>query len=202
MSSSPAAMLDRDVALATAFDGTVLRRLTAADAEAFAAHVAGDLAHLAEHLPWPAVTADAAGAAKWLAAYERGEGGRVAAGGVWHDDGLIGGGVLLHHDPAQASVELGAWVTTGAEGRGVATAACRALLAAAREDLEVERVVWQCATGNTRSRRLAEKLGFVHEGTLRSSAVLRGERLDLDVLSLVGAEIDCAADRGSPELPG
>ena len=43
---------------------------------------------------------------------------------------------------------------------------------------------------NTRSRRLAERLGFQHEGTLRSNYVLRGERLDTDVLSLVGAELD------------
>lgn len=56
-------------------------------------------------------------------------------------------------------------------------------------------MIWQTATANVRSRRLAERLGFVHEGTLRSSSVLRGERLDLDLdlLSLVSAEIDRTA---------
>ena len=39
------------------------------------------------------------------------------------------------------------------------------------------------------SRGLAERLGFRHEGTLRSAYVLRGERYDLDVLSLVGDEL-------------
>ncbi|HEV3001860.1 MAG TPA: GNAT family protein [Solirubrobacteraceae bacterium] len=192
--SSPA-VLEDGTALETGLDGIVLRRLTPADAEPFAAHIARDLEHVGEHLPWPWVTADAEGAARWLAAYEAREGGRVVAAGAWHGDALVGGGVLFFHDPATAVVELGVWTTAPAEGRGVATAACRALLAAAREELAVERVVWQSSTRNPRSRRLAEKLGFVHEGTLRSSYVLRGERLDVDVLSLVGAEIDRAAGR-------
>jgi hypothetical protein len=35
-------------------------------------------------------------------------------------------------------------------------------------------------------------LGFQYEGTLRSAYVLRGERYDMDVLSLVGADLDAA----------
>ena len=60
----------------------------------------------------------------------------------------------------------------------------------------VERIEWCAVTGNTRSRRLAEKLGFKHEGTRRSDYVLRGERLSTDILSLVGEEIDQAVARG------
>ncbi len=123
-------------------------------------------------------------------AYERREEGRVVALGAWDGDTLLGGGVLFHHDPEGANVELGIWIVTAAEGRGLATAICRTLLEQARRDLGAERVVWQSAVGNLRSRRLAEKLGFVYEGTARSVLPLRGQRLDLDVLSLVGAELD------------
>lgn len=170
--------------------GVELRRLGSADADAFAAHVAGDLEHLGEHLPWPALTRDPSGAADWLGAYERQEEGRVLAAGAWQGDALVGGGVLFRHDPDAAAVELGIWMVTGSEGRGLAGAVCRTLLAVARRDLRAERVAWNCTTGNARSRRLAERLGFVFEGTLRSSYVLRGRRLDIDVLSLVGAELD------------
>lgn len=173
--------------------GLSLRRLTALDADAFAAHVAADLDHLGEHLPWPAVTDEPTGAADWLGAYERREEGRIVAAGAWDGDELAGGGVLFHHDPGQATVELGIWVVTGHEGRGSASAICRALLARARADLGAERVVWNCTSGNVRSRQLAERLGFFHEGTLRSSYVLRGRRLDIEVLSLVGAELDAVA---------
>ena len=73
---------------------------------------------------------------------------------------------------------------------GVARAACEALIGYARRELAVERVAWRCTTVNARSRALAERLGFRHEGTLRSAYVLRGRRYDMDLLSLVGAELD------------
>jgi hypothetical protein len=37
-----------------------------------------------------------------------------------------------------------------------------------------------------------QPLGFRYEGTLRSAYVLRDRRCDMDVLSLVGAELDAA----------
>lgn len=60
----------------------------------------------------------------------------------------------------------------------------------ARGALGVERVTWQCTAVNARSRVLAERLGFRHGGTLRGAYVLRGARYDLDVLSLVGSELE------------
>ena len=184
-------MLEMPVVLETGLPGPVtLQRITTADAVAFADHVEGDLARLREHLPWPEVTNTPDGAAEWLGHYERHENGRVDVGGVWMDDALVGGALLHHHDPESAVVEIGCWLTAAAEGGGVASAACRVLLGLARRDLAAERVEWYASTLNLRSRRLAERLGFTHEGTMRSSYVLRGDRLDTDVLSLVGAELD------------
>jgi RimJ/RimL family protein N-acetyltransferase len=78
----------------------------------------------------------------------------------------------------------------------VATAACRELMKIARRDLRVERLEWQAAVENVRSRRLAEKLGFRYEGTLRSNYILRDDRHSTDILSLIGEEIDQAVARG------
>jgi RimJ/RimL family protein N-acetyltransferase len=190
-------VLEDPVPLSTGFARPVeLRRMGSADARAFADHVAGDVERLGEHLPWPALTATAGGAEPWLERYEHGEDGRVVVGGAWAGDELLGGALLFHHDPVHANVELGCWVVAAGEGHGVAAAACRALLARARSELLVERVEWRAATGNARSRRLAERLGFSHEGTLRSSYELRGSRYDTDLFSLVGDEIDRAVAGG------
>jgi len=167
-----------------------LRRLTAADAVPFAAHIAGDLSRLGEHLPWPAATSSVDGARVWLENHELARDGRVIAVGVWDETRLVGGAVLFHHEPAAATVELGCWVVAEAEGRGIAAASCLALLELARGGLRAERVEWRTTPANTRSRRLAERLGFRYEGRLRSRYVLRDKRLDIDVLSLVGEEID------------
>jgi ribosomal-protein-serine acetyltransferase len=167
-----------------------LRTLTPRDADAFARHAAADVEHLDEHLPWARAAAEPAGAREWLESYERGEDGRVLVAGAFDGAEIVGGALLLHHDPAAKSIELGCWATSGVEGRGVARAACGALIAYARARLGVERVVWQSSTVNPRSRALAERLGFRHEGTLRSAYVLHGRRHDLDMLSLVGTELD------------
>jgi RimJ/RimL family protein N-acetyltransferase len=184
-------VLETGVVLETGLPGRVtLQRITSADAVAFADHVEGDLARLSEHLPWPELTRTPAGAAEWLGRYERREDGRVDVGGVWTGGALVGGALLHQHHPQAAIVEIGCWLTAAAEGGGVASAACRVLLGLARRDLRAERVEWHATTLNVRSRRLAERLGFTHEGTMRSSYVLRGDRLDTDVLSLVGGELD------------
>ena len=167
-----------------------LRRLTAADAAPFAAHIAGDLTRLGEHLPWPDSTSSVDGARAWLGKHDQARDGRVIAVGVWDGGELLGGADLFNHQPAAGTIEVGCWVVAAAEGRGVAAACCLELLALARTGLRAERVEWRTTPSNVRSRRLAERLGFHHEGTLRSSYVLRGARLDVDVFSLVGAEID------------
>jgi ribosomal-protein-serine acetyltransferase len=184
--------IELDVALVGVEGELRLRRLTVADARAFAAHTVADHQRLREHVPWPDRTTTVEGAERWLGAYERGEDGRVLVAGVWDAGAIVGGALLMHHDPDHGVVELGCWTVAAAEGRGVARAACVELIRVARRDLRVERVAWQCTTQNPRSRALAERLGFRHEGTLRGDYVLHGRRMDTDVLSLVGAELDRA----------
>ncbi|HKH18670.1 MAG TPA: GNAT family protein [Solirubrobacteraceae bacterium] len=170
-----------------------LRTLTPDDAEAVARHAAADLEHLRVHLRWPEPASVPAGAREWLELYARGDDGRVVVAGVLDSDEIVGGALLLHYDAEMATVELGCWAGSSVQGLGVARAACAALIAYARAELGVERIEWRCTTVNTRSRALAERLGFRHEGTLRSDFVMRGERYDSHVLSLVGAEIDAVS---------
>jgi RimJ/RimL family protein N-acetyltransferase len=177
----------------TGLPGSIrLRRLSADDAVPFAEHVAADLERLSVFLAWPARTADPDGAAAFLGQYAAQEEGRVLIAGVEADGALVAGIVLFHHDPVQATVELGCWSTSVAEGKGVVRAACREGLRVARGPVGAERVEWRTDPLNTRSRALAERLGFRYEGRLRSSYVLRGDRHDTDLLSLVGDEIDAA----------
>jgi ribosomal-protein-serine acetyltransferase len=171
---------------------TILRRLTAADAEAFAKHVRSDIERLGRYLPWPAPTSSVEGAQSWLEAYEQFRDGRVIVLGAWDGQELLGGVLLFHHDRPSAALELGCWVVASAERKGVTSAGARTLIAFARNALAVQRIEWRASTLNVASRRLAEHLGFKHEGTLRSSYVLREERLDIDVFAMVQSEIDTA----------
>jgi RimJ/RimL family protein N-acetyltransferase len=190
-------MLDEPIPLTTGYpEPVVLHKLSTADADLFAHHVAADLDHLGEHLPWPELAKTPDGARDWLAKYYRREDGRLVVGGAFAGDELLGGALLLQYDERYATVELGVWIVSQAEGKGVATAACRALIELAHGELRAERIEWQVAPENVRSRRLAEKLGFQFEGRLRSTYEYRGRRHDTEVLSLVGDEIAQAVARG------
>ncbi len=73
-----------------------------------------------------------------------------------------------------------------ARGRGVATAAVRALCqwAFAQPDLGLDLIEWRCEVGNVASSRVAEKAGFLMEGTLRARLHHRATRVDAWVGSL------------------
>lgn len=80
--------------------------------------------------------------------------------------------------------ELGYWIDAGAEGRGVAHRACRALI----DDMfgqGIARAEIRTAAHNTRSIRLAERLGFAREGTLRSALPVGPVRHDVAVFGLL-----------------
>jgi RimJ/RimL family protein N-acetyltransferase len=51
------------------------------------------------------------------------------------------------------------------------------------------RVEMRVAPGNTASRRVAEKAGFVYEGLLRNAGHVHSGRVDLEVWSLVAADL-------------
>ncbi|GAB3669680.1 hypothetical protein GCM10027589_37620 [Actinocorallia lasiicapitis] len=67
--------------------------------------------------------------------------------------------------------EVGYRVMPAARGRGAATAAVRAITNWSFAVLEVHRIRLLHATDNPASCRVAEKSGYLHEGTLRSSFV-------------------------------
>lgn len=92
-----------------------------------------------------------------------------AAGGV---------GVQLHEDVERVSAEIGYWLGEAHWGRGIATAALRAVTAHALTTLGLTRVFALPFATNAASIRVLEKAGFVCEGRLRRSAIKDGAIVD------------------------
>src|SRR3954471_24712612 len=97
--------------------------------------------------------------------------------------------VGLHFDRGRDDgiAEIGYWTAATARGRGVTTEAVAAVCAWGFATCGVQRLEWYAEVGNAASRRVAEKVGFSIEGTLRQY-LLRpgGERVDAWVGSLLG----------------
>jgi RimJ/RimL family protein N-acetyltransferase len=73
---------------------------------------------------------------------------------------------------ANRFANLGYWVRTSAMGCGVAPAAVRLVAEYAFRETDLIRLEIVCAVGNLRSQRVAEKIGAVREGVLRSRLLL------------------------------
>ena len=104
------------------------------------------------------------------------------------DGSFIGWVTFTDWDPDFRSAELGYVLTRSAWGHGYATEAARAVLTWAYDALPLNRVQSQADTRNPASARVLEKLGFVHEGTLRQDCIVDGVVSDSWVYGLLRTE--------------
>lgn len=145
--------------------------------------------YLREWLPWPDKTREVEDTARFirmsLQQFANNEG---MAAGVWIGDEL-GGGIGTHKvDWMNRKVEIGYWIAARFQGRGIVTAACRALIDHAFEELQLNRVEIHCATGNQKSCAIPKRLGFRFEGVLREAQLLHERYLDINVYSMLSRE--------------
>lgn len=87
-------------------------------------------------------------------------------------------GYVLQPDVERVSAEIGYWLGEPFWGRGIATAALRAMTRHAIARHHLTRVYALPFARNTASCRVLEKAGYTIEGRLRQSAVKDGEILD------------------------
>jgi ribosomal-protein-alanine N-acetyltransferase len=93
------------------------------------------------------------------------------------------------HDVVWPVARVGYWVKPEARGYGVAPQALRLVSRWALLDAGVERLELLAQPENVASRRVAEKVGFVREGVLRSFQELKGSRRDYVMFSLLPGDL-------------
>lgn len=101
---------------------------------------------------------------------------------------FLGGTGINQPNEAHKFFNLGYWVRTRAQNRGVASRATRLLARAVFEDLPVSRIEIIVAAGNVPSRKAAEKSGAQFEGILRNRLLITGKAHDAAMYSFVGAD--------------
>jgi RimJ/RimL family protein N-acetyltransferase len=89
----------------------------------------------------------------------------------------------------EGRAELGYVVAAWARGRGIATRALQLYARWAFETLRLERLELLVQPGNEASLALGERVGFTREGLLRSHSLVRGERKDMVMMSLLLGEL-------------
>lgn len=103
------------------------------------------------------------------------------------EDGAPIGTVGFYRGFAGGAGELGYVLASAHRGRGLAGEAAAAACAYGFENLGLERIVAWTEPGNTASRRLLERLGFLEDGTDDGSLRYRRERPQAQDSSASGA---------------
>ncbi len=165
-----------------------LRPVTEADADhLFALHSKATVLRYWDSSPWT----EPARAERFLATCrqlsEDGTGARLVLERAC-DSAFLGWCGLARYDAVHRSAALGYVLGEDAWGNGYATEAAGAVLGWAFDTLDLNRVQAETDTRNAASARVLEKLGFVHEGTLREDCVVDGEVSDSHVYGLLRKE--------------
>jgi [ribosomal protein S5]-alanine N-acetyltransferase len=99
----------------------------------------------------------------------------------------VGGiGLVLREDVERCGAEVGYWLGEPLWGKGIATAAVRALTTYAFGEFPyLVRLYAMTYEDNVASQRVLEKAGFVREGVLRKNAFKDGRYRDQPIYALV-----------------
>ena len=170
-------------------EGVELRLVEERQADAMFAVVDRNRAYLREWLVW----VNGATSAEPVAEFVRKTLQQFAdnlgfAVGIWAGEQYIGGVGFHNINWADRKVEIGYWIDREQQGKGFMTAACRAMIEHAFQEWKLNRVEIRCATGNRPSNRVAQRLGFRLEGTLRGAQLLYGTYHDLNIYGLLASE--------------
>jgi ribosomal-protein-serine acetyltransferase len=168
---------------------TELRLLEQRHAEELTNLIDRNREHLRAWLPW----VDATRAVEDLKNFIRGALKQFAqnkgfVAGIWHEDRLAG---VIGYDPIDwenRTTEVGYWLGEEQQGKGLVTAACRALVDHAFGELGLNRVVISCATENEKSCAIPERLGFRREGIERQAEWLYDRFVDHVTYSALASE--------------
>lgn len=114
---------------------------------------------------------------------------------------MVGAISVFHADWEVRSAEIGYGVRSDARGNGYATEALAAVTRWALTEGGIQRAWLTTNTGNIASARVAEKVGFRREGTLRRAAREDDGLHDLAVYSLLDDELgELPAATSAPAL--
>jgi ribosomal-protein-serine acetyltransferase len=169
--------------------GRRLRPVGLDDAEELDALVDANREHLSPWMPF-AADQDLDGTREFLResarAFEDGTGLQLAiAEGDGRICGMIGFAGIRRADRCG---EIGYWLAADRQGAGVMTSAVRTVVSHGFGALGLHRIEILVAPENTRSRAIPERLGFVHEGTLRENERVGERFLDSAVYGMLAAD--------------
>ncbi|MGF1778940.1 GNAT family N-acetyltransferase [Vibrio nomapromontoriensis] len=165
--------------------GLVLALVQPKFAQSYLDIVARERDYLSQWLAWPMLGHDEAFFLGFIqrALHDYADGKSMTCAMVWQDR-VVGNISFNTINPSLQKVEIGYWISADYQGKGIVTKSVAKLINVAFVELGMEKVEISAAVENHASRRVAERLGFNHEGTITRSENLNGRVIDHAVYGL------------------
>jgi len=171
-------------------DGCVLRSLRADDVDAIYAASLANEEHLRTWMPWANDVRRERTEAYVVSVLGLFASDEALPALIVEGDAVVGSCSFNRISNDNHSAAIGYWLAATHVGRGLMTAAVRALLAHGFGTLGLHRIEIGAAPGNARSRAIPERLGFTEEGVLRESERHPDRYVDIVLYSLLAQERD------------
>ena len=108
--------------------------------------------------------------------------------GIWYQRRLAGIISFNYIDLGRQQTELGYWLGQAYQGKGLMTAACRAMTNYAFDHYKLHQVEIRCAVTNEKSRAIPERLGYETYGIAPQLDWSTGVYVDTIVYSMTAED--------------
>ena len=143
--------------------------------------------NLRDGLPYPYTEQDGK---EFISAMLSADESETFAFAITVDNMVIGSiGIFRQGNIHRQTAELGYYIAEEYWGKGIMTEAVKQICEYVFANSDIIRIYAEPIAYNIASCRVLEKVGFQYEGTLRSNAVKNGRVIDMEMYSLLKAEI-------------
>lgn len=146
-------------------------------------------AYLGNWLPWANLTKSPDDIRKFLkesALYNKG--GQRFTTFIFHKGKIAGSIGFVKIDKENHKAEIGYWLKHELQGSGIISRSCAALITFAFKNFGLHRIEIKVHSQNTKSIAVPQRLGFVHEVTLREDTWMHGQFHSTELFSILKRE--------------
>lgn len=168
----------------------LLRTYEVGDAEELFEVINGDRRHLHPWLEWVDKTTKPEHSLQFIQQSLHQQNMQEAlALGIFYDGKIIGGAGMHHWDLATKRAQIGYWISKEYEGKGIVTKCLIKFIDFLFDKIGLNKIEIHFLPANSRSAKVATRLGFKVEGVIRQSIMRNGLPEDMVVTGLLKSEV-------------
>lgn len=116
------------------------------------------------------------------------ENGTAALYIIFYENKPIGSVGFISFNTKNMQGEIGYWLNSSFEGKGIMTNCVKAIIKQSIEKLKIHKIIIRCDFENIKSTGVPKRLGFTHEGTLRDDILHNNKYHNTYIFGLLSSE--------------